>query len=204
LVTYLLLLPCHLLLASCYFLESRWIPASAGMTNLMNQNMIKNWMPREKWDALVLGEGCPLCSLVKAPGADNDNNHFIADLAMNRLMLVKNQYVKGYCLLVCLKHVREPYELPQDEQEQYFDDMMVAGMALEKVFGADKMNFQILGNAVPHLHTHIVPRYYGDAAPNHPIDTNASQVILKPQEYRVRVETIREMLTRIRAHRQRG
>jgi len=166
--------------------------------------MPENWMPHEKWNALVLGEGCPLCGLVKTPGGDSEDIYFIADLAMSRLVLKHNQYVKGYCLLVYLKHVREPYELPQDEQEQYFDDMMTAGMSLEKVFGADKMNFQILGNAVPHLHCHIVPRYYGDAAPNHPIDPNASQVILKPEEYRARVESIREMLSLIRAHRQRG
>jgi diadenosine tetraphosphate (Ap4A) HIT family hydrolase len=167
--------------------------------------MTSKWMPREKWDALVLGEGCPLCSNVNTPGGEtNDFNIFIADMAMSRLVLDKNQYVKGYCELVCLKHVREPYELPQDEQEQYFDDMMVAGMALEKVFGADKMNFQILGNAVPHLHCHIVPRYYGDAAPNHPIDPHAETVTLTPREYHDRVEKIRDMLSLIRAHRQRG
>jgi hypothetical protein len=28
------------------------------------------WMPREKWDALVRGEGCPLCVEVASSGAD--------------------------------------------------------------------------------------------------------------------------------------
>jgi diadenosine tetraphosphate (Ap4A) HIT family hydrolase len=164
--------------------------------------MPEQWMPRKKWDALVLGENCPACANVKAPGGEtNDFNKFIADMSMSRLVLDKNQYVKGYCLLVCLKHVREPYELPQDEQEQFFNDMMVAGMALEKVFGADKMNFQILGNAVPHLHCHIVPRYYGDASGGHPIDPNAETVILKPEEYRERIMQIREMLSLIQSHR---
>ena len=110
-------------------------------------------MPREKWDALIRGENCPLCALVKAPGVDNNFNYFIADLSMSRLVLVNNQYVKGYCALICFKHVREPYELPQDEQEQYWDDMMVAGMALEKVFKSDKMNFQTLNSAIPHIAT---------------------------------------------------
>jgi diadenosine tetraphosphate (Ap4A) HIT family hydrolase len=166
--------------------------------------MTNQWIPREKWDALVRGEGCPLCGVVKGTGADNEFSYFVADLSFSRLMLNRNQYVKGYCILICLKHVREPYELPQDEQEQYFDDMMVCGMALEKTFGADKMNFQILGNAVPHLHCHLEPRYYGDAAPGHPIDPNANTVILKPEEYRERVRQIREMLALIRAYRQKG
>jgi diadenosine tetraphosphate (Ap4A) HIT family hydrolase len=166
--------------------------------------MSAHWMPRKDWDALVLGDNCPLCALVKAPGADNDYNHFIADLTMGRLVLVNNQYVKGYCGFICHKHVREPYELPQDEQEQYFEDLMVCGMALEKVFGADKMNFQILGNSVPHLHCHIQPRYYGDPAPDHPIDPSAGNVTLKPEEYRERIEQIRKMLALIRADRRKG
>jgi diadenosine tetraphosphate (Ap4A) HIT family hydrolase len=45
--------------------------------------------------------------------------------------------------------------------------MMRVGQALETVFKPLKMNFEILGNAVPHLHGHIVPRYYGDPAPPH-------------------------------------
>jgi diadenosine tetraphosphate (Ap4A) HIT family hydrolase len=164
--------------------------------------MSNNWIPRKEWDALVLGEGCPLCANVKTPdGEINDYNKFIADLSFSRLVLDNNQYVKGYCLLICFKHVREPYELPQDEQEQYFDDMMTAGMALEKAFGADKMNFQILGNAVPHLHCHLEPRYYGDAAPGHPIDPNAETVTLKPEEYKHRVEQIRKILSLIQSHR---
>jgi diadenosine tetraphosphate (Ap4A) HIT family hydrolase len=164
--------------------------------------MSSKWMPREKWNALVMGENCPLCSNVNTTGGEtNDFNKFIADLNISRLVLDKNQYVKGYCLLICLKHVREPYELPQDEQEQYWDDMMAAGMALEKVFGADKMNFQILGNAVPHLHCHIEPRYYGDASPGHPIDPRKETVILKPEEYRDRIEQIRNMLSLIRSRR---
>jgi diadenosine tetraphosphate (Ap4A) HIT family hydrolase len=159
--------------------------------------MSEKWMPREKWNALVMGENCPLCAFVKAPGADNEFNYFIADLSISRLVLVKNQYVKGYCELVCFKHVREPYELPQDERDQYFDDMMTAGLALEQTFLSEKMNFQILGNAVPHLHCHIEPRYYGDAAPGHHLDPNKETFILKPEEYRERVESIRKRLALI-------
>ena len=32
-----------------------------------------------------------------------------------------------------------------------------------------KMNYMTLGNTVPHLHTHVVPRYQGDPAPGGPI-----------------------------------
>jgi len=31
------------------------------------------------------------------------------------------------------------------------------------------MNYQLLGNSVPHLHVHLVPRYLDDAAPEKPL-----------------------------------
>jgi diadenosine tetraphosphate (Ap4A) HIT family hydrolase len=159
------------------------------------------WPTREKWSALLRGEGCPLCEAVKPNGIDKGFSHFVADLSMGRLFLHNNQYVKGYCGLICLKHVREPYELPQDEQEQYFADMMLAGLALEKAFGSDKMNFQILGTLVPHLHTHIQPRYLGDEGGGGPVDPNGKTVLLKSEEYRQRVELIRKAISAIQAHR---
>jgi diadenosine tetraphosphate (Ap4A) HIT family hydrolase len=73
-------------------------------------------------------------------------------------------------VLICRRHVREPFELSLQEQSQYWQDLMEAGRAIQGVFGPIKVNFQILGNLVPHLHTHIVPRFYGDPAPGRPLD----------------------------------
>jgi diadenosine tetraphosphate (Ap4A) HIT family hydrolase len=42
--------------------------------------------------------------------------------------------------------------------------------ALQAVTGAVKLNYEIHGNTIPHLHTHIYPRYRGDAFENRPID----------------------------------
>jgi diadenosine tetraphosphate (Ap4A) HIT family hydrolase len=40
---------------------------------------------------------------------------------------------------------------------------------VEQVFEHAKMNYQMLGNTVPHLHTHIVPRPLLDPAPYRPL-----------------------------------
>ena len=152
------------------------------------------WMPREKWDALVRSKGCKFCAEVISRQVSDNYGYTIADLSFSRLRLCKNQYVHGYCVLICHKHVREPYELPQDERDLFFDDMMRAGLALENVFKSIKMNFEILGNAVPHLHCHLKPRYFGDGAPNRPIDPNMETVILEPEEYLKRVGMIKEAL----------
>jgi diadenosine tetraphosphate (Ap4A) HIT family hydrolase len=157
------------------------------------------WMPREKWDALVRGEGCPLCAEIRSNEPANAWGYTIADLRVSRLRLQPNQYVKGYCVLISNQHVREPYELNRADQQAFFQDMLDTGQALEIAFGATKMNFQILGNSVPHLHCHLEPRYYGDPAPGRPIWPDEHRRTLTPQENEERVALIRRELARLRA-----
>ncbi len=154
----------------------------------------RGWMPRERWEALVRGEGCPLCAEIAAGVEANAYFHKIADLQVSELRLAANQNGPGYCVLVCKRHVREPYELSLEEQTMFFEDMMSAGRALERVFEPTKMNFELLGNLVPHLHCHINPRYYGDPWPGSPVRPGVPPVLLTPREYRERVGQIRAAL----------
>ena len=126
-------------------------------------------MPREQWDALVHGEGCPLCEKCDPSEPDNEDGYLVAVLRISHLRLWRNQFPAGNCVLICTKHVREPYHLTKEERAFFFADMMQAAEAIEKVFNPAKMNFLILGNRVPHLHALIMPRYYGDPAPGRPI-----------------------------------
>lgn len=45
----------------------------------------------------------------------------------------------------------------------------MAAKAVERLFAPAKLNFETLGNALPHLHTHIVPRFVGDPTPGRPL-----------------------------------
>jgi diadenosine tetraphosphate (Ap4A) HIT family hydrolase len=158
----------------------------------------RQWMPREQWDALVRGENCPLCEAIALTESTNEYGITIADLSMGRLRLVANQGIKGYCVLICKTHVREPYELSPDERTLFFEDMMRAALALEKVFQPVKMNFEILGNACPHLHCHIKPRYYGDPEPAAPIWADRHPYFPTPQELAERAALIKNALEKIR------
>lgn len=154
----------------------------------------KVWIPREQWEALIRGIDCPLCAACQSDEPANDYGYTIADLHLSRLQLARNQFVPGYCVLICTRHVREPYHLTREEQSLFFDDMMHAAQALEQVFKPIKMNFQLLGNLVPHLHAHLVPRYYGDPAPGQPIDPEAQVVTLTSEGYQERVQAIQAAL----------
>jgi diadenosine tetraphosphate (Ap4A) HIT family hydrolase len=158
------------------------------------------WMPREQWDKLVVGDN-PLNRYANAPYEsvlETEYGFTVADLERSRLQLSRNQYVRGYCILVAKKAVREPHQMYPPERALFFDDMVRVGETLEKVFQPIKINYEILGNAIPHLHVHIVPRYYGDPAPGRPINPGAETVNLADDEYWQMVGDIREALGFIR------
>jgi len=51
----------------------------------------------------------------------------------------------------------------------YWQDIHRVARMIEHVFAPCHMNYQLLGNSVPHLHVHIVPRYLDDTAPGKPL-----------------------------------
>ena len=51
---------------------------------------------------------------------------------------------------------------------------MLAGRALNSLFSPRKMNYEIHGNTIPHLHMHLYPRYAGDPYGTGPIDGRAT------------------------------
>lgn len=60
------------------------------------------------------------------------------------------------------------------------------------------MNFEMLGNSMPHLHTHVVPRYIDDGEPGHPphfIDLQ-NEPKIPDEEYARDVAAPRDLLAR--------
>jgi diadenosine tetraphosphate (Ap4A) HIT family hydrolase len=70
------------------------------------------------------------------------------------------------------RHVAEPTELAADEATTFWLEVLDAARAIEARFTPAKLNYQILGNAVPHLHVHLVPRYVDDDAPGRPLPSH--------------------------------
>jgi diadenosine tetraphosphate (Ap4A) HIT family hydrolase len=135
-------------------------------------SVIIGWTPRDEWERLVRGEGCPLCEDMERRMA---NDHIDADgrtispLDASVLRLCADQFTPGYCVVISTRHVAEPYDLPALERGVFFADVLRAGKAVQQALGSIKMNYLILGNEQPHLHCHLVPRYYGDPAPGRPL-----------------------------------
>jgi diadenosine tetraphosphate (Ap4A) HIT family hydrolase len=74
------------------------------------------------------------------------------------------QFYHGYCVLVSRRHARELSELPDDIRRAYLDEMCLVARAIEQAFQPHKLNYELLGNQVPHLHWHLFPRSADDPA----------------------------------------
>src|SRR5258707_595743 len=105
--------------------------------------MTSTWMPRQRWDALVRGDGCPLCAEIGSGEAENTHGFVVADLQISQLRLSREQHVPGWCVLTCRRHVREPHELAPEERGDFFTDLLRAGQALEQAYAADKINLTV-------------------------------------------------------------
>jgi diadenosine tetraphosphate (Ap4A) HIT family hydrolase len=82
--------------------------------------------------------------------------------------------IPGYVCLVARRHVIEPFDLPADELAQFWQEAMTIGRALRELFSPPKINYEIHGNSMPHLHMHIYPRSAGDPYVGQSIDWHAS------------------------------
>jgi len=151
------------------------------------------WCAPEEWQKIQREEHCPACHELKR-GAPPEG--FVADLRVSQLVLQPNQYVRGYCQLMSLVHATELHKLPEQVQQQFLADLSDVSAALERVFQPAKLNINFLGNIVPHVHGHILPRYLNDHAPHRPIDPQAQQVFLDQAAFDKRVRKIREALLR--------
>lgn len=69
------------------------------------------------------------------------------------------QITRGYCLLLPDPVVPDLNALTGDARRQFLDDMARLGDAVLAVTGAERINYEILGNVEPALHAHVIPRH---------------------------------------------
>ena len=109
---------------------------------------------------------CPHCEVL----ARDDDPWTVARLATGDVWLEKTQHHPGAAFFVTRRCVVELHELPAEERAAHLLEMSeVAAAVLEAAEGATKMNYEALGNSVPHLHWWLTPRRPTDAHPRGPI-----------------------------------
>lgn len=99
----------------------------------------------------------------------NENPYFITELEESFVVLCDHQRYPGYLLLLLKTHHEHLNELPVEQQVRFFSDTVKAATAIQSVFAPARLNYELLGNTMPHLHWHVIPRYDWDPEPGRPI-----------------------------------
>ena len=101
---------------------------------------------------------CVFCKLV-ADLRVRPRGELVAEFPFSVATLGRAQFYRGYCRLILKEHVTELSQLDPTARLAYCQEMMWLCDAMYKGLSPLRMNHELLGNAVPHLHWHCFPRY---------------------------------------------
>ena len=149
---------------------------------------MSTWRDPPVWDKWIRGEECPICHSLSSENA-------VAELEFVRVMMSPDAPMRGYVWLPFRRHVIELHELSEAEGAGLFRNLRRVSGVIQSITRAVKLNYEIHGNTVPHLHVHIFPRYPGDPFEGGPI--NPRQVrdpVYEPGEFDELRNQIRERL----------
>lgn len=112
----------------------------------------------------MTGSPCKACLGLWPPKDD-----FIADCGQTAAYLHDDQFFNGWTVLVLKRHATELFQLSRDERAGLIDEVASVAHHLTKEFEAVKINYELLGNQLPHIHWHVIPRLANDPAPLEPV-----------------------------------
>lgn len=80
-----------------------------------------------------------------------------------RVIMVNDPDLPGFCRVIWNRHVAEMTDLSHGERDHLMTLVFAVEDAVRHVMHPDKVNIAALGNMVPHIHWHVIPRFKDDA-----------------------------------------
>jgi diadenosine tetraphosphate (Ap4A) HIT family hydrolase len=149
---------------------------------------LTSWQDLKEWNALRSGKECPICR----QGVPRD---LLAELEASWVTFGEQAPMRGYTCLVFRRHAVELHDLSEIEGATFMHDVRRVSRAVAEATGAIKLNYEIHGNTVPHLHMHFFPRYIGDPFEGRPIDPRpVATSPYAPGEFRAMRERLANIL----------
>jgi diadenosine tetraphosphate (Ap4A) HIT family hydrolase len=101
------------------------------------------------------------CALCRSPGGE-----IVWEDGLCRVVRVEGAEAAafpGYCRVVWRAHVAEMTDLDPGSRRHLMNVVYAVEAALRSLLAPDKINLAALGNMVPHLHWHVIPRWRDDS-----------------------------------------
>ena len=158
----------------------------------MLASRVVEW-PRRFYE-LKRGVECPVCDQGRPDELSGGSRIFAGSVSDAYLQRADIQ--RGYTTVIWRgRHVVEPTELTADEATAYWLELLHVARGLEEYLDPVKVNYNVLGNSVPHLHTHVIPRYAEDPPPEWPFPFPEDEPgPIEEVDYRRDVEALRGVL----------
>lgn len=110
---------------------------------------------------------CPFCQKLAAPPGWPEAE-IVWQFPHSVAVLGPWQFFTGYCVLVSRAHATELHHLGP-HRGAFLHEMATLAEAIGACFEPHKLNYELLGNLVPHLHWHIFPRSATDPERLNPV-----------------------------------
>ena len=104
---------------------------------------------------------CLICERIRMIN-EGTNPWFVKELETGYVVIGDHQHFKGYTIFLCKEHKSELFQLDRATRLRFLEEMSIVAEAVANAFGAEKMNYELLGNGDSHLHWHLFPRVSGD------------------------------------------
>ena len=118
----------------------------------------------------------------------------IGKLSVSTVFLFKEQTYRGRCNVVYNGHVKELFQLDDQELVAYMKDVKKVAEAVDKAFQPNKINYGAYGDTLHHLHMHLVPKYEGKENWGSTFEMNPGKTYLTEEEYQETIEKIKKNL----------
>jgi diadenosine tetraphosphate (Ap4A) HIT family hydrolase len=110
---------------------------------------------------------CPLC----AP--TGEKVVYLSDLY--RIIAVNDPNWPGFCRVIVNTHSKEMTDLTTADRTAIMEAVYATEDILRDLMQPDKINLASLGNVVPHVHWHVIPRWENDSHFPDPIWANTKR-----------------------------
>ena len=98
---------------------------------------------------------CPLCS--------GDGGEVLWRDDFCRVVLADEPNYPAFCRVILSAHIKEMSDLDTSARGRLMAVVFAVELSLRELLNPDKINLASLGNVVPHVHWHVIPRFADDA-----------------------------------------
>ena len=88
---------------------------------------------------------CDVCERIRMI-REGTNPYFVKELETGYVVIGDFQHFRGYTIFIYKDHTVELFDLEPAVRSKHLEEMTIVAQAVRNAFGAEKMNYECLGN----------------------------------------------------------